>query len=282
MKSTQSFPLRLFNFATMSYIQLTVFANQYQQEELIALLSDYNPTGFEERENELVAYFNEGDYQEETIEKIVDGFDYQLGKVEQKNWNEEWEKNFAPVVVGKFCAIRAEFHDPIGDVEHEIVITPKMSFGTGHHATTYQMIEQMKDIDFSDKDAFDFGTGTGILAILAEKLGANKITAIDVDEWSIENAKENINNNGCKKIDISLSSEVPDQQFDLILANINRNVILEHSEQLINCLGPKGLLLVSGILNSDEPDITLNFTNRAMRLLKRTEKDKWLSLLFVK
>src|SRR5205085_7037613 len=139
---------------------------------------------------------------------------------------EEWEKNFERVIIDDFVAIRAPFHKPIQKVTHEIVITPKMSFGTGHHATTFMMIQQMQDVDFKNKKVLDFGTGTGILAILAEKLGATKITAIDNDEWSISNANENIKTNNCRNIQLLLSdSPMLSQKFDVILANINKSVI---------------------------------------------------------
>ncbi len=117
--------------------------------------------------------------------------------IEETNWNQVWESNFDPVIVDDFVAVRAHFHEPIKNVQHEIVITPKMSFGTGHHATTYMMMQQMRELDFAGKNVFDFGTGTGVLAILAEKLGAQKVIAIDNDDWSIENADENVKRNNC-------------------------------------------------------------------------------------
>jgi ribosomal protein L11 methyltransferase len=186
------------------------------------------------------------------------------------------------VIVDKFCAIRAEFHDPIKDVEHEIIITPKMSFGTGHHATTYMMIEQMREIDFKNKTVFDFGTGTGILPILAEKLGASKITAIDIDDWSISNAKENIEKNNCSKISVSLSSQIPDGKFDVVLANINRNVILSYLPQLNNTLKENCYLLLSGLLSSDEEDIIKACNNEKIQFLKGIERNNWISLVFIK
>jgi ribosomal protein L11 methyltransferase len=185
------------------------------------------------------------------------------------------------VVVDEFCAIRADFHEPIQNVAHEIVITPKMSFGTGHHATTYMMIQQMKDMDFAGKTVFDFGTGTGILAILAEKLGAANIMAIDVDEWSIENARENIERNGCSKISVELSSIIPQQPFDIILANINRNVILQYLQELKQSLHNNSLLLLSGLLNTDEKDIVQVCEKQQLQLIRQTEKNNWISLLFV-
>lgn len=266
----------------MRHLQLSIVANDYQQEELIALLNDFNPSGYEQHEEVLLAYFEKEGFNEAAIHPVLDGFDYKLAEVEEQNWNEVWERHFEPVVVGDFCAVRAHFHQPIPHVAHEIIITPKMSFGTGHHATTYMMMEQMQGIDFKDKEVFDFGTGTGILAILAEKLGASKVTAIDVDEWSIENARENIERNGCTKINVALSTTIPDTAFDVILANINRNVLFQYAGQLNKACKDTSLLLLSGLMSDDADDINKAFAAQGFRLLKRTDRTNWISLLFAK
>jgi ribosomal protein L11 methyltransferase len=148
----------------------------------------------------LLAYFNEEDFPSYDVQSLLNGYNFQSNTIPEQNWNEEWEQNFQPVVVDDFCAVRAHFHAPISTVKHEIIITPKMSFGTGHHATTYMMMQQMQNIDFNNKSVFDFGTGTGILAILAEKCGAKEIIAIDNDEWSYKNAEENLEMNSVKKL----------------------------------------------------------------------------------
>lgn len=267
-------------FLHMHHLQLTIVANDYQQEELIALLNDFSPSGYEQHEEVLIAYFEQEGFNESEIHPLLDGFDYRLGVVEEQNWNELWESNFQPVVVGEFCGIRAHFHQPIENVAHEIVITPKMSFGTGHHATTYMMIEQMKDIDFKDKDVFDFGTGTGILAILAEKLGARRVVAIDVDEWSIDNAQENFERNGCGKIDVTLSTTIPNEQFDVILANINRNVLLQYAPLLKAACKENAHLLLSGLMTDDAQDIDRAFVEQGFRLVKQTQRNNWISLLY--
>jgi ribosomal protein L11 methyltransferase len=265
----------------MAYIQLTIASNEYQQEELISLLDDYTPTGFEQKDNELIAYFNESEFDAKAIEHILHGYPYLESRVQEKNWNEEWEKNFQPVVVENFCAVRADFHQQIDGVAHQIIITPKMSFGTGHHATTYMMIQQMKDIDFKGKNVFDFGTGTGILAILADQLGANSITAIDVDEWSIENAKENFNRNNCSEIELKQSSQLPSKQFDIILANINRNVILQYLDELKSITVSGGLVLVSGILVADKQVLTESFIKAGFKETQAFVRDNWLSVLYI-
>jgi ribosomal protein L11 methyltransferase len=265
----------------MKHIQLEIVANQFQQEELIALLDDYNPSGFEQTDEVLKAYFEEENFAQDGIFKIVEGYQYEKTSIEEQNWNEVWEQNFQPVVVHDFCAVRAHFHEPITTVKHEIIITPKMSFGTGHHATTYMMMQQMRDIDFKGKEVFDFGTGTGILAILAEKLGAVKITAIDVDDWSIENAVENFQRNGCTMISASLSSNLPAWQFDVVLANINRNVILLYMQKLVQIVRPNGVILFSGLLVSDEADIKQTAVENGLRPVRQIERNGWISLLFV-
>lgn len=265
----------------MKHIQLEIIANDYQQEELIALLDEYNPTGFEQTDEKLKAYFNEKDFVEGEILKVLEGYRYERTEVPEQNWNALWEQNFHPVVVEDFCAVRAHFHEPVAGVQHEIIITPKMSFGTGHHATTYMMMQQMRTIDFQNKTVFDFGTGTGILAILAEKLGAAKVTAIDVDEWSIANAKENIERNGCNRISVSLSSNLPKEAFDILLANINRNVILAYMAELAETVKKGGLVLFSGLLAADENEISEATNHYHLELVKRFERGGWISLLFV-
>ncbi|HJW17267.1 MAG TPA: 50S ribosomal protein L11 methyltransferase [Flavisolibacter sp.] len=266
----------------MNSIQVNIEANEEQQEILVSLLEELHANGFEQMQDALIAYFPENNFESYEVNEILKPYKYTITTLEEQNWNKVWESNFEPVIVEDFCAIRAEFHQPFLNVAHEIVITPKMSFGTGHHATTYMMIQQMKDIDFAGKTVFDFGTGTGILAILAEKLGSGKIHAIDIDEWSIENTIENINRNGCSKINVELSTQLPTQQFDIILANINRNVILEYLAGLMTILQPvHGQLLLSGLLVTDEDIIVEACVKQGLRLIKKLERNNWISLLFV-
>lgn len=155
-----------------------------------------------------------------------------------------------------------------------------MSFGTGHHATTYMMIEQMRNIDFIKKRVIDFGTGTGILAILAHKLGAASITAIDSDEWSIENAKENIEKNNARSINLYQSSVLPEDKFDVVLANINKNILLQYASLLVNILSPSGILLMSGLLKEDEAAIVDAFN--ILQLKNKQQEQNWISLFFIK
>ena len=246
---------------------------------MISQLSEVDAEGFEQTGTHLIAYFAENVFKSYEINELLRAYTFAITTLEEKNWNEMWESNFEPVLIERFCAIRAEFHKPIPGVEHEIVITPKMSFGTGHHATTYMMIDQMGDIDFKEKTVLDFGTGTGILAILAEKLGAKSIYAIDVEEWSYANALENIQKNKCSKISVQLTSQIPEVTYDVIVANINRNVILQYLTELEERLNENGWLLISGLLLSDENDIRQSCS---LKFVKQSSRGNWISLLFIK
>jgi ribosomal protein L11 methyltransferase len=264
------------------YIQIEFHNISNEQSEiLIADLSESGFEGFEEEETSLKAFIPENLFNEDLIKEIViqQNISYIKTVIEETNWNEVWESNFQPVIVDDFVAIRAHFHEPIQSTQFEIVITPKMSFGTGHHATTYMMMQQMRDIDFNNKSVFDFGTGTGVLAILAEKLGAKEILGTDNDEWSITNATENTQRNNCNKIKLKLSSVVPNEnKFDIILANINKNVILANVQILKQQLKQNGVLLLSGLLKEDENDILSATDKLGFKLINSIERSNWLSI----
>ena len=271
---------------TDSYIEITFKpVNKEQAEILIANLADAGFDGFEENENELKAFTKKDNYDVDLITRLsaVIQTSFEEQEIENKNWNKIWESNFHPVIVDDYVAVRAEFHAPHKNMQHEIIITPKMSFGTGHHATTYMMIQQMREIDFTGRSVFDFGTGTGILAILAAKSGAVNITAIDNDEWSIENAVENFRNNGAAGIDLTLSGIVPvDRMFDIILANITKNIILENFSRLHQQLNKNGILLLSGLLKGDENDILLAARTHSLILHKVQQQGDWLCMRFLR
>lgn len=240
------------------HIQVNIETVDFQ-DLLIALMSERGYEGFEQEEALLKAFIHEEDFDQAVLEELLTahGLGYTLERIEDRNWNEEWEKNFQPVVVEAFCAIRAHFHEPITGVEHELVITPKMSFGTGHHATTYMMLQSMQGMNLRGKRVLDFGTGTGVLAILAERLGAKEVVAIDNDEWSINNALENVEANGCSHISVSKIDRVAtlEGQFDCILANINKHVIVDQLGDLGQHLAPGGVILLSGLLQNDSEDV---------------------------
>ncbi|HLY68080.1 MAG TPA: 50S ribosomal protein L11 methyltransferase [Puia sp.] len=265
-----------------NYVQLSIDSDTYQQGILIALLAENGFEGFEENQKQLHAFIPERKFDANFVYKILSDMQlsYSTKTIEQKNWNEEWEKNFEPIMVDHFCGIRASFHQPIKNVDHEIIITPKMSFGTGHHPTTYLMIEAMKNIDFNNKTVLDFGTGTGILAILSEKIGAKKILAVDNDPWCIENSNENITANGCTRIVVEEKETVPDiqQGFDVILANINRNTILDQLPFLKQQLAAKGVLLVSGLLTEDLAAVQNILLNYNLDIISKSLKINWICL----
>ncbi len=259
----------------MDYLKITFIDLQPEQKEiLIAQLADAGYEGFEETENKLEAFIKDKNFDALILNEI--SFKYQTPYISEKiaetNWNQVWESNFEPVIVENYVAIRAKF---------EIVITPKMSFGTGHHATTYMMIALMKEIDFNGRSVLDFGTGTGILAILAEKSGANKINAIDNDDWSIANAEENFIKNNCNKINLRKASDALSEiKFDIILANINKNVILENFILLTEQLNKEGQILLSGLLQEDKDEILSIATDLHLKLKNELIRDNWIALQF--
>jgi ribosomal protein L11 methyltransferase len=267
-----------------NHIQITfTYLQPEQQDVLIAHLSEAGYEGFEENENELKAFIPEKNYDKELLQEMA--FKYQLSFTQQliseQNWNAVWESNFQPVIVDDFVAIWADFHKPIKNVQHKIIITPKMSFGTGHHTTTYLMMQQMRGIDFTGKTVFDFGTGTGVLAIFAEKLGASNVIAVDNDDWSIENAEENLARNNCKRIQlIKADSVADDHHYDIVLANINKNVLIENLQALAAQLPVHGNMLLSGLLTSDEPDMLAVTGNFSLILRDKSTKDNWICLKF--
>lgn len=267
-----------------NYIQIE-FQNisAEQSDVLLAQLSSIGFEGFEEGENSLKAFIPSGEFDEALLKEITSAHNlsFTQSTIKETNWNAVWESNFDPVIVEDFVGIRADFHEPIKGVEHEILITPKMSFGTGHHATTYMMIQQMREIDFTGKTVFDFGTGTGVLAILAEKLGSINIVAIDNDEWSITNTTENLERNGVEKIELKKVDDAKgNKEYDVILANINKNIILENMDALVSQLKRGGSILFSGLLEEDETDIMNAVKSYPLNHIKKTSRNNWIALRF--
>ncbi len=248
---------------------------------LIATLSESGFEGFEEKEEILLAYIPEEKWQPRVLQQFLaaHSLEYSIEKLEEKNWNEEWEKNFQPVRVNTFCGVRAYFHEPQEGVLHEVIITPKMSFGTGHHATTHMMIEAMQQVDFGHRSVLDFGTGTGVLAILAEKLGAAEITAIDNDTWCIANALENVAENQAKKVSVKKMDSLDSvDRFDIILANINKNVILKELPTMTQHLAEAGVILVSGVLQEDYGDIEEAASGHQFLITRKLTRANWICL----
>ena len=211
-------------------------------------------------------------------------FAFTLETVEKQNWNEEWEKNFPQLVVEN-CSIRASFHEKPEGVDYDIVINPKMSFGTGHHETTTLMVTKILTMDFKNKSVLDMGCGTGILAILAKKRGASKVIGVDIDEWSIENSIENVEINECNDIKIYLgdAGKLNDfGNFEVIIANINRNILLEDMEQYVNHLAGNGKILFSGFYSEDVVFIQKKAVSLGLTLSDSLTKNNWMMLEFSK
>ncbi len=250
---------------------------------LIAQLAELGYDGFEESDETLKAYIPEPDFEQLIIDNLFNQYDLKYSKstINKQNWNAVWESNFDPVQVDDFVGVRAAFHPSFKGVAHEIVITPKMSFGTGHHATTYLVMQLMRDLDFTGKSVFDFGTGTGILAILAEKLGATYVRAVDNDDWCIENALENISINHSQSIDIDkVDTAINDRKFEIIIANINRNIILDNKELIAGSIEQGGELILSGLLTHDEKDIFDACTELGLTHIVTREKNGWIAMRF--
>jgi ribosomal protein L11 methyltransferase len=270
----------------MNYIQIIVPSlTEDVKEILIAELAAIGFDGFEETENALNAFIDESNFNESDLELIVHerNLSYQKQIIKKQNWNQLWESNFDTVIVENFVGIRAEFHEPFIGVEHEIIITPKMSFGTGHHATTFMMMQLMRKINFKSKTVFDFGTGTGILAILAEKLGASKIVAIDNDDWCIENATENVTKNNCNHIQVNKADHSPSEtQFEIIIANINKHIILGNIELINKSSLMGGDILLSGLLIENEADIHDSINSFGWQHLQTLTKGDWIAIHFKK
>jgi len=274
---------RFFILPNMNYLQF-VFRTQnvIENEILIALLSNAGFESFEEEENILKAFIKENEFNENSLIGILETIPctYSSTVILSQNWNAEWESSFEPIIVKDFAAIRAGFHNSIKNVKHEIIITPKMSFGTGHHATTYMMIEQMEGLDLMNKAVVDFGTGTGVLAILAEKMGASNIDAIDNDDWSIENGAENISTNNCTKIKLHKAETISHNQlYDIILANINLNVIQENLDGIAAACKKGTMILLSGFLRSDEQVFLKQLSLKKITHLHTFQKGEWICLL---
>jgi ribosomal protein L11 methyltransferase len=290
------------------YIEIAFdFSNQEQYELLVAELVELGFEGFNEEEleegrNDGVALSNglgigaghcktfmlKDIYEAEQVQNELDiifnkyNLKYSKSVIKEENWNAIWESNFEPVRVGDFVGIRAHFHaDFEPAVTHDILITPKMSFGTGHHPTTFSVMQLMQRIDFEAKTVYDFGTGTGILAILAEKLGAQKVLAVDNDDWCIENANENMLNNASKVITLlKVASAMQKEQYDIVLANVNRHIIEANMDELTQIGKPGGILVLSGLLIEDQLDIVKLAASKGWIFQEAQPLDGWVSLLF--
>ncbi|MBU2939467.1 50S ribosomal protein L11 methyltransferase [Lacinutrix sp. C3R15] len=257
-------------------------------EILIAELGYAGFESFVETEEGVTAYIQKEEWNEDILNDIQIlnstefAISYTFDEIEQTNWNEEWEKNFNPIVVDDLCSVRAPFHEK-PNTKFDIVIEPKMSFGTGHHETTHMMLQHVLQNDFNGKTVLDMGCGTGVLAILAEKKGAAKLDAIDIDNWCYLNSIENVARNNCNKISVfeGDASLLKGKKYDIIIANINRNILLNDMETYAAALNKNGMLFLSGFYNNDIPIIEEECNKHMLKLAEKLEKNKWVSLKFI-
>ena len=255
---------------------------------LIAELGELGFESFVENETGLLAYILKSEWKEDALEElfVFQNPNFEISwshkEIEQQNWNAEWEKNFHPIIVGDRYMVRAPFHEAT-NVEYDIIIEPKMSFGTGHHETTHMMLQHILDNDFDGKSVLDMGCGTGVLAILAKKRGAGDTEAIDIDEWCFLNTQENVERNGCSDIKAFQgdSSLLEGKKYDVILANINRNILLEDISVYANCLKKNGSLFLSGFYLEDLDAISSKCGAYGLEFEKNLEKNNWVAAKYV-
>ena len=278
----------------MNYYELlfTVIATEdYQQDMLINTLGEVGFDTFEELEFGFKAYIPVDDFDEaKLIEDITPyremfTFSYEITLIPQKNWNEVWESNFEPINIRDKIFVRATFHQPRPEIQYEIIIDPKMAFGTGHHQTTSMMLELMLENEFSGKNVLDMGCGTGILAIMASKLGATTVTAIDYDLVCYESTLENAQLNNIANINAMCGSKevIPDEQYDTILANINRNILLDQIPRYSEVLKTDGELYLSGFYEQPDLDIIMDEARKyGLKYIIHKNNSNWVAAKFVK
>jgi ribosomal protein L11 methyltransferase len=260
------------------------------REILIAELAEVGFESFVETETGVSAYILKEQWQESILAEIQIlkssefNISYTFKEIEQVNWNSEWEKNFNPIVIDEKVSIRAPFHDKPKGIDYDIVIEPKMSFGTGHHQTTHVMVQHILELNMKDKKILDMGCGTGVLAILAEMRGATNIEAIDIDAWCYENANENTERNLCKNIRVyeGEASLLKGKKYDVVIANINRNILLQDIKTYAGCLDTNGILLLSGFYVEDIPIIERECSKYQLEKQNFKERDNWVGLKFIK
>lgn len=274
-----------------TFIQVDIDCTTEISEILIAELSEINYDSFwEKEEGGFTAYIDQNLFDESQLKFLLNNYresnqkeiTFLVSQLEHKNWNQEWERNFEPILITDKCYVRATFHQPRTDVELEIIIDPKMSFGTGHHATTSMMIQHLLKNNLTEKSVMDVGCGTGILSIAAYKLGAKSVIGFDIEDWTVENAIENKALNGIEDIQF-LESTIQDltiigEKFDFILANINRNVLLDEIKTYKNYLMPNGRLIISGFYTEDIEIIDDEARKNGLEMTEKMVENNWSSI----
>lgn len=278
----------------MNYYELlftTITTEDYQQDLLINALGEIGFDTFEELDFGFKAYIPATDFDQNKLDEQLSlyqdmfTFSYEVTLIPQKNWNEVWESNFEPIEIGNKIFVRATFHQPRPKFPYEIVIDPKMAFGTGHHQTTSMMLELILENDFENKTVLDMGCGTGILAIMASKLGASAITAIDYDPVCYESTIENAQLNHIQNIKALCGSKevIPDEQFDIILANINRNILLDQMQRYSEVLKVGGEIYFSGFYETPDLDIITDEARKhGLKYIIHKKNKDWVAAKFVK
>ncbi|HSH50249.1 MAG TPA: 50S ribosomal protein L11 methyltransferase [Bacteroidales bacterium] len=278
----------------MDYIELNCQVEAENPETiieiLIAELNEKDYESFEENERGLKAYILKKNFDIDAVKKLQVNIlpnctiNYSWKVIKTQNWNQVWEKSFNPIIIENQCVIRAPFHTGIPRLKYEIIIEPKMSFGTGHHETTYLMLKTMLELDFNNKTVLDMGCGTGVLAIMAKLKGARNVTAIDINEWAYSNTLENIGKNNCNDINVLQgdASLLVAQKFDIILANINRNILIDDITEYARVLKKNGILLLSGLYDRDLSMIKEEAESHQMKYQSHKEKHNWVAALFYK
>ncbi|NNE75862.1 MAG: 50S ribosomal protein L11 methyltransferase [Pricia sp.] len=255
------------------------------------LIAELGAAGFEsfvENDDGVLAYIQKVDWEEGLLESIQIlrnsqfNIDYSFKEIEQENWNATWEKNFEAIQIADQCIVRAPFHKQT-KVPFDIIIEPKMSFGTGHHETTHMMLQFILEEDFKGKHVLDMGSGTGVLAILSEMKGAEHIDAVDIDNWCYQNALENVKRNNCQHIQVieGDSGVLGDTQYDIILANINRNILVADIPVYVQNLNRNGSLFLSGFYDADVDFISEICSESGLTFKKKLEKNHWVALKYV-
>ena len=274
----------------MDYVQVSITCLEDYREILMAELAAVGFESFLETETGFEAYVQQDLFARDSFDEVIAtyreaaGLTLVEGIMPKVNWNEEWEKNYDPIEVDKLVYVRASFHTPQPGFQYEIVINPKMSFGTGHHATTFQLLSMQGKIDHQGKRVLDVGSGTGILAIMAHLLGAKQVEAFDIDSWCVDNGNENFElNRVATRMGLGTIREVKLQgSYALILANINKNVLLDELEIYASLLTDQGLLLLSGFYSEDIADLVQAASMQGLSLTMQTTKDNWAALCLQK
>lgn len=270
----------------MNYLKIKIDTSQmatYEIDLLINSLAEIDFESFENDDSNVFAYVQKTLFNEEGLKSLLDS-SYEIEEIEEKNWNEEWEQNyFTPIQIGEDCVIHSSFHKDVPKAKYEIMIDPKMSFGTGHHETTSLMTQWILEEDMAGKDVLDMGCGTGILGILAKMRGAHKVTSVDVDEWCVENATENSLLNKVE-LDIILgdASSLAGRSFDLIFANINRNILLMDMKFYVPVLKEGASLFLSGFYKDDLSHIEQEARRLSLTIDSFKEDNNWVSVKLLK